>query len=111
MMLVSEGKIIIDQDNKAEANHASVAPNQKKCSRSTFLQFESFTPIEGYFPRKTLEGSLEIDNHEENKVDGWTLVTHKKRRHQVVLKIRLPETRAIRVMSINYIYWVEGPLH
>ncbi|WMV44440.1 hypothetical protein MTR67_037825 [Solanum verrucosum] len=41
MMLVSEGKIIIDQDETTEANHASVAPNQKKCSRSTFLQFGS----------------------------------------------------------------------
>ncbi|KAG5576230.1 hypothetical protein H5410_056364 [Solanum commersonii] len=50
-----------------EADHASVAPNQKKCSRSTFLQFGSLTPIEVDFPRKTLEGSLEIENHEENK--------------------------------------------
>ncbi|KAG5591245.1 hypothetical protein H5410_041759 [Solanum commersonii] len=31
MMLVSKGKIIIDQDETAEANHASVAPNQQKC--------------------------------------------------------------------------------
>ncbi|KAH0781663.1 hypothetical protein KY290_001261 [Solanum tuberosum] len=77
-----------------EANHASVAPNQKKCSRSTFLQFGSLTPIEVDFPRKTLEGSLEIDNHKENEVDGWTLVTHKKRRHQAVFRIRLPKTRA-----------------
>ncbi|WMV50419.1 hypothetical protein MTR67_043804, partial [Solanum verrucosum] len=45
---------------------------------------------------KTLEGSLEIDNHEENEVDSWTLVTHKKRRHQTVLRIRLPKTRAPR---------------
>ncbi|XP_015169872.1 uncharacterized protein [Solanum tuberosum] len=68
MMLVSEGIIIIDQDDKAEANHASVAPNQKKCSRSTFLQFGSLTPIEGYFPRKTLEGSLEIDTTKKIKL-------------------------------------------
>ncbi|KAK4730001.1 hypothetical protein R3W88_022989 [Solanum pinnatisectum] len=96
MMLVSEGKITIDQDETAEAYHASVAPNQKKCSRSIFMQFGSLTPIEVDFPRKTLEGSLEIDNHEKNEVDGWTLVTHKKRRHQAVLRIRLPKTRAIR---------------
>ncbi|WMV08712.1 hypothetical protein MTR67_002097 [Solanum verrucosum] len=51
-------------------------------------------PIEVDFPRKTLEGSLEIDNHKENEVDGWTLVTHKKRRHQAVFRIRLPKTRA-----------------
>ena len=78
MMLVSEGKIIIDQDETAEANHASVAQNQNKCSRSTFLQFGSLTSIEVDFPRKTLEGSLKIDNHTENEADGWTLVTHKK---------------------------------
>ncbi|KAH0712145.1 hypothetical protein KY289_008104 [Solanum tuberosum] len=29
------------QDETAEADHASLAPNQKKCSRSTFLQFGS----------------------------------------------------------------------
>jgi len=96
MMLVSEGKIIIDQDETTEENHASVAPNQKKCSRSTFLKFGSLTPIEVDFPRKTLEGSLEIDNHKENKADGWTLVTHKKRRHQAVFRVRLPKTRATR---------------
>uniref|UniRef100_M1DS04 Uncharacterized protein n=1 Tax=Solanum tuberosum TaxID=4113 RepID=M1DS04_SOLTU len=61
---------IIDQDETAEANHASVAPNQKKCSRSNFLQFGSLTPIEVDFPRKTLEGSLERDNHEENEVEA-----------------------------------------
>ncbi|KAG5576233.1 hypothetical protein H5410_056367 [Solanum commersonii] len=74
-------------------------PNQKKCSRSTFLQFGSLTPILVDFPRKTLEGSLEIDTNEENEVDGWTLVTHKKRRHQAVLSIRLPKTRAKGVTS------------
>ncbi|KAG5600167.1 hypothetical protein H5410_031537 [Solanum commersonii] len=42
---------------------------------------------------KTPEGSLEIYN---NEVDGLTLVTHKKRRHQVVLRIRLPKTGATR---------------
>ncbi|KAK4716455.1 hypothetical protein R3W88_014793 [Solanum pinnatisectum] len=75
--------------NTIRANHASVAPNQKKCSRSqsmpntTFLQFGSLTPIE-------------IDNHQENEAYGWTLVTHKKRRHQTVLRIQLPKTRATR---------------
>ena len=81
MMLVSEGKIIIDQDETLEANHASVAPNQKKCSRSSsmrntpFLRFGSLAPIEVDFPRKTLEGSVQLDNHKENKYNGWTLVT------------------------------------
>ncbi|KAH0643806.1 hypothetical protein KY290_033918 [Solanum tuberosum] len=46
--------------------------------------------------------SLEIDDHEENEVDGWTLVTHKKRRHQVALRIRLPKTRAIR-SNVNHL--------
>ncbi|KAH0761272.1 hypothetical protein KY290_017345 [Solanum tuberosum] len=64
----------INKDEIAEANHASVAPNQKKCSKSTFLQFGSLTSIEVDFPRKTLEGSLKIDNHTENEADGWTLV-------------------------------------
>ncbi|KAK4737614.1 hypothetical protein R3W88_001311 [Solanum pinnatisectum] len=76
-----------------EANHASVAPNQNKCSRSTFLQFGSLTPVEVDFSRKTPEGSLEID---DNEVDGWTLVTHKKRRHQAIFMIRLPNTKATR---------------
>ncbi|KAH0781230.1 hypothetical protein KY290_000828 [Solanum tuberosum] len=82
-----------------KANHASVASNQKKCSKSQImpntisLQLESFTPVEVDFPRKTSEGSLEID---DNEVDGWTLVTHKKRRHQEVLGIRLFKTGATR---------------
>ena len=93
MMLVREGKIIIDQDETLEANHASVAPNQKKCSRSSsmrntpFLRFGSLAPIEVDFPRKTLEDPLEIDNHKENEADGWTLVTCKKGRHQTVHRI------------------------
>ncbi|KAG5576228.1 hypothetical protein H5410_056362 [Solanum commersonii] len=60
-------------------------------TQSSFL-----TPSEVDFPRKSLEGSLEIDNHEENEVDGWTLVSHKKQRHQAFLRIRLPKTRVIR---------------
>ena len=102
MMLVSEGKIIIDQDKTVEANHASVAPNRKKCSRSpsvpnaTFLQFGSLAPVKVDVPRKNPEGSLEIDNHKDNKVDDWTLVTRKKRRYQAVLRIRLSKTRETR---------------
>ncbi|KAK4716567.1 hypothetical protein R3W88_014905 [Solanum pinnatisectum] len=75
--------------NTIRANHASVAPNQKKCSRSpsmpntTFLRFGSLEPIEVDFPRKTLKGSLEIDNHKENEVDA-------------VLRIQLPKTRSTR---------------
>ncbi|KAG5576878.1 hypothetical protein H5410_057012 [Solanum commersonii] len=61
-----------------------------------FPQFGGLTPIEVDFSRKTLEDSLEIDNHKENENDGWTLVTHKNRRHQVAFRIRLPKTRAIR---------------
>ncbi|KAK4708276.1 hypothetical protein R3W88_029201 [Solanum pinnatisectum] len=85
-----------------ESSHVSTRPsasNQKKCSRSQImpntisLQFRSFTPVEVDFPRKNPEGSLEID---DNEVDGWTLVTHKKWRHQAVLRIRLPKTRATR---------------
>ncbi|KAH0743198.1 hypothetical protein KY290_031191 [Solanum tuberosum] len=84
MMSVSEGKIIIDQDETTKENHASVAPSQMKYSRSqsmsntTLFQFGSLTPIEVDFLRKTLEGSLEKDNYKENEVDGWTFVTHKK---------------------------------
>ena len=91
-MLVSEGKIIIDLDEMAEANHTSVAPNQKNFSRlssipnTTFLRFGSLAPTEVDVTRKNLEGSLEIDNHKESEVDGWTLVTLKKRRHQEVLR-------------------------
>ncbi|KAH0685738.1 hypothetical protein KY290_017267 [Solanum tuberosum] len=111
-MLVSEGKIIIDMDETLEANHASVAPNQKKCSKSQImpntisLQFGSFTPIEVDFPKKTSEGSLEIH---DNEADGWTLVTHKKRRHQEVLRIRLPKTRTIRNGKTAYNLFLGRP--
>ena len=100
MIFVSEGKIFIDKDEKAEANHASITPNQKKCSRSslipntTFLQFGSLVPIEVDIRRKNPEGSIEIHNKNESEVDGWNLVTFKKRRNQAALKIRLPKTRA-----------------
>ncbi|KAH0725047.1 hypothetical protein KY284_000912 [Solanum tuberosum] len=86
-------------DETREGNHASVASNQKKCSRSqimpnTFsLLFGSFTLVEVEFPRKTPQSSLEIN---DNEADGRTLVTHKKRRHQAVLRIRLSKTRATR---------------
>ncbi|KAK4727401.1 hypothetical protein R3W88_032318 [Solanum pinnatisectum] len=68
-------------------NTIKCSTNQKKCSTSsmrntTFLRFESLAPIKVDFLRKTLE------------VDGWNLVTYKKRRHQAVLRIRLPKTRA-----------------
>ncbi|XP_075111836.1 uncharacterized protein LOC142181985 [Nicotiana tabacum] len=75
MVLVSEGKIIIDMDKIAKANHATIALNEKKCSKlhnvssTTFLQFGSFDPIEVDLPRKTLEGSLELDNHSKDKDD------------------------------------------
>ncbi|KAG5630504.1 hypothetical protein H5410_002221 [Solanum commersonii] len=77
MMLVSEGKITIDMDETREGNHASVASNQKKCSRSQImpntlsLLFGSFTLVEVEFPRKTHQSSLEIN---ENETDGRTLV-------------------------------------
>lgn len=51
MILVSEGKIIIVQDETAEANNASVETNQQKCSRllfmpnTTFLRFGSLALI------------------------------------------------------------------
>ncbi|KAG5615606.1 hypothetical protein H5410_015430, partial [Solanum commersonii] len=84
---------------RAQYGGTPQTPNQKKCSRSQImpntisLQFGSFTPIEVDFPKKTSEGSLEIH---DNEADGWTLVTHKKPRHQEVLRIRLPKTRTIR---------------
>ena len=59
--MLSEGKIIIDQDETAKANHSSVAPNQKKFSRSssipntTILRFRSLAPIEVDVPRKTIK--------------------------------------------------------
>ncbi|OIT08897.1 hypothetical protein A4A49_44537, partial [Nicotiana attenuata] len=101
MALVSEGKIIIDMYETAEANHASIALKEKKCSKlhnvssTAFLQFGSFEPVEVVLPRKTLEGSLELDNHSKDKDDeGWILVTHKKRKHQAVLRLPLPKPRA-----------------
>ncbi|WMV15032.1 hypothetical protein MTR67_008417 [Solanum verrucosum] len=38
---------------------------------TTFLRFGSLAPMEVDFPSKTLEGSLEIDNHKENESDGY----------------------------------------
>ncbi|KAG5600158.1 hypothetical protein H5410_031528 [Solanum commersonii] len=58
---------------------------------------KSFTPIEVEFSKKTFEGSLETDdNHKENEYYDWTLVTHKKQRHQIVVRIQLSKTRALR---------------
>ncbi|OIT29925.1 hypothetical protein A4A49_51406 [Nicotiana attenuata] len=102
MAFVSEGKIIIHMDETAEENHASVALKEKKCSklhnvsRTAFLQFGSFKPVEVDLPRKTLEGSLDLDNHSKDKDDeGWILVTHKKRKHQAVLRLRILNSRAM----------------
>lgn len=78
---------------------SSLAPNQKKFSRSsstpntTFIKFESLAPIEVDFLRITIEVSLEIQNHNENEDDCWTLATRKKQRDQEVLRLRLPKTR------------------
>ncbi len=58
------------------------------------MRFGSLAPIEFDVPRKTLKGLLDIDNHKESEVDGWTFLTRKKRRHQAVLRRRLPNTRA-----------------
>ncbi|KAK4723920.1 hypothetical protein R3W88_026699 [Solanum pinnatisectum] len=93
-----------DQRNKDEKQSASVAAlfvqqlqdmitNTIRAQYSGTPKSSFLTPIEVDFPRKTLEGSLEINNHKENEADGWTLVTHKKRRHQAVLRIRLPKIR------------------
>ncbi|OIT27901.1 hypothetical protein A4A49_21469 [Nicotiana attenuata] len=41
------------------------------------------------------QSSLELDNHSKDKDDeGWILVTHKKRKHQAVLRLPLPKPRA-----------------
>ena len=39
-------------------------------TNTTFLEFGSLMPVEVDFPRKNLEGSLEIDNNKENNDDG-----------------------------------------
>nr|XP_016503175.1 PREDICTED: uncharacterized protein LOC107821263 [Nicotiana tabacum] len=94
MALVSEGKIIVDMDETVEANYASVVPKEKKRSRlqnmssNAFLQFGSFEPVEVELLRKTLEGSLELDNHSKyNNDEVWTPVTRKKRKHQAILRL------------------------
>ncbi|OIT20538.1 hypothetical protein A4A49_32097 [Nicotiana attenuata] len=91
----------LNMDETAEANHASITLKEKKCSKlhnvssTAFLQFGSFEPVEVVLPRKTLEGSLELENHSKDKVDEcWILVTHKKRKHQAVLRLPLPKPRA-----------------
>ncbi|PHT46175.1 hypothetical protein CQW23_15333 [Capsicum baccatum] len=103
MVLVSEGKIIINVDETVKANHPSIIPKKKECSMlktipsSIFLQFRSFNLVEIDFPRKTLKGSLGTDNKAKgNDDDGWTLVSCKKKRHQAVLRIRLHKPRVIK---------------
>ena len=65
-----------------------VCIQSKHCSRSQImsntisLKFKKFTLVEVDFRRKNPKGSLQID---EKEVDGWTLVTQKKKRHQVLL--------------------------
>ncbi|OIT19444.1 hypothetical protein A4A49_55051, partial [Nicotiana attenuata] len=112
MALVSEGKIIIDMDETAKANHASIALKEKKCSKlhnmssTASLQFGSFEPVEVDLPRKNLEGSLELDNHPKDKDgEGWILVTHKKRKHQAILRIRIPNSRAM----MSNTDWLQSP--
>ncbi|XP_070026209.1 uncharacterized protein [Nicotiana sylvestris] len=75
MALVSEGKIVIDMDETAEANYASIALKEKKCSRLqnvssiAFLQFGSFEPVAVDLPRTNFEGLLELDTQFKDKDD------------------------------------------
>ncbi|PHU14001.1 putative pectin methyltransferase QUA2 [Capsicum chinense] len=105
MMLVSEGKIIIDVDEIVEANHSSIIPKKKECSMlqtmtsSIFLQFRSFDPVEVDFPRKTLKGSLGTDNKAKDN-DDWTLVSHKKMRKMIDGALSRKDRRPITLYEI-----------
>ena len=99
MILVSEGKIIIVQDETAEANNASVETNQQKCSRllfmpnTTFLRFGSLALIWSWCS--------------EEKTWGFTRYREPHRKWNLcldffysyegetssILRIRLPKTR------------------
>lgn len=85
MTLVSEGKIIIYMNKMMDTNHAYMVANEKKflmsqtMSSTILLHFENFKLVEVDIPRRSPEGSIEIDdNLNEDEDNDWTLVSHKK---------------------------------
>ncbi|KAH0715149.1 hypothetical protein KY284_008054 [Solanum tuberosum] len=104
MTLVQEGKIIIDNVETAEINHASVKLDHKKDSISNvlrfvvspkieegviILQFGSFEPVEVSALKKTTNTSKVDDFSKEESSDTWTLVALKRQKHQGTSKLRL----------------------
>ncbi|KAH0672192.1 hypothetical protein KY284_023279 [Solanum tuberosum] len=104
MTLVREGKIIIDDAETAEINHASVKLDHKKDSISKvlrpvvspkieegviILQFRSFEPVKVSALKKTTNTSKVDDFSNEESSDTWTLIALKRQKHQGTSKLRL----------------------
>ncbi|KAH0642300.1 hypothetical protein KY285_033169 [Solanum tuberosum] len=104
MTLVREGKIIIDDGETAETNHASVKLDHKNDSISEvlrpmvspkveedviILQFGNFDPVEDSALKKTTKTSKVDDLSNEESGNTWTLVTLKRQKHQGTSKPRL----------------------
>ncbi|KAK4718534.1 hypothetical protein R3W88_016872 [Solanum pinnatisectum] len=104
MTLVREGKIIIDNGETAETNHASVKLDHKNDSISEvlclvaspkleedviILQFGRFEPVEIFALKKTTNTSKVDEFSNEESGDTWTLVALKRQKHQGTSKLRL----------------------
>ncbi|KAH0645049.1 hypothetical protein KY284_032933 [Solanum tuberosum] len=104
MTLVREGKIIIDDGETTETNHASVKLDHKNDSISEvlhpmvspkveedviILQFGSFELVEDSALKKTTNTSKVDDFSNEVSGNTWTLVTLKRQKHQGTSKPRL----------------------
>lgn len=96
MTLMQEGKIIIDDGDRVDANHVSTELEHKKSSISKvlqpmcsvaspkgkeiiMLQFKSFDPIEVPTMKKTTSKSMQNDFSNSKNGDTWTLIARKRK--------------------------------
>lgn len=107
MTVMGEGKIIIDDGETADANHIRVELDYKKRFNFRFLQpllhvsssnveegiimlqFESFEPNEVFVFKKSTNTSKVHDFSNDKNGDTWTLIAHKRQKHQETSKLRL----------------------
>ncbi|KAH0780950.1 hypothetical protein KY290_000548 [Solanum tuberosum] len=102
MTLVRKGKIIIDDGEIAETNHASVKLDYDSISEVLcpvespkieedviILQFGSFEPVEVSALKKTTNTSKVDDFSNKKNNDTWILVARKRQKHQGTSKLRL----------------------
>ncbi|KAK4718035.1 hypothetical protein R3W88_016373 [Solanum pinnatisectum] len=102
--IIREGKIIIDDAETVEINHASVKLDHKKYSISEVLrlvvspkieegviivQFGSFELVEVFALKKTTNKSKVDDFSNKKNDDTWILVARQRKKHQGTSKLRL----------------------